>query len=155
MLGIPQEYDVPIGTGDPVGFKLNNTPEQVVREVEEIFAAGNTVTVTVNPAELQPLGTFGVTKQVAVPTALPEFVKVPLKLDALVPPTPIDIVPSVVGALQLQVVPDGIVPVNEAVKATPEQVLNVTLLIAAVGNTLTVTVKPAEVQPPGTVGVTK
>jgi hypothetical protein len=62
MLGIPQEYDVPIGTGDPVGFKLNNTPEQVVREVEEIFAAGNTVTVTVNPAELQPLGTFGVTK---------------------------------------------------------------------------------------------
>jgi hypothetical protein len=62
MLGIPQEYDVPIGMGDPVGFKLNNTPEQVEREVEEIFAAGNTVTVTVNPAELQPPGTFGVTK---------------------------------------------------------------------------------------------
>jgi hypothetical protein len=47
------------------------------------------------------------------------------------------------------------VPVNDAVKPTPEQVLNVTLLIEAAGNTLTVTVNPAEVQPPGTFGVTK
>jgi hypothetical protein len=92
---------------------------------------------------------------VAVPTALPEFVKVPLKLDALVPPAPIDIAPSVVGALQLYVVPEGIVPVKDAVKPTPEQVLNVTLLIEAAGNTLTITVNPAEAHPPVTFGVTK
>jgi hypothetical protein len=92
---------------------------------------------------------------VAVPTVEPELVKVPLKLDALVPPAPIDIAPSVAGALQLYVVPEGIVPVKDAVKPTPEQVLNVTLLIEAAGNTLTITVNPAEVHPPVTFGVTK
>ena len=51
--------------------------------------------------------------------------------------------------------PDGIVPVNEAVNPTPEQVLNVTIFIEAVGNTCTVTVNPADVQPPITFGATK
>jgi hypothetical protein len=47
------------------------------------------------------------------------------------------------------------VPVNDAVKPTPEQILNVTILIEADGKTCTVTVNPAEVQPPVTLGVTK
>jgi hypothetical protein len=62
MLGMPQVYMVPIGTGVPVGFKLNTTPEQVVSEVDEIMATGSTVTVTVKLAPLaQPAPGFGVT----------------------------------------------------------------------------------------------
>ena len=62
ILGMPQVYVVPIGTGDPVGFKLNKIPEQVVREVDEIMATGSTVTVTVKLVPLaQPAPGLGVT----------------------------------------------------------------------------------------------
>ena len=80
---------------------------------------------------------------------------VPVTVPALVPGAPPVIPPVTVGALQLYVVPEGIVPVKDAVKPAPVQVLNVTLLIEAVGNTCTVTVNPADVQPPVTLGVTK
>jgi hypothetical protein len=123
--------------------------------VEEIFAAGNTVTVTVNPAEVHPPGTFGVTKYVAVPTDEPEFVKVPLKPLAFVAADPADNDPLIDGAPQLYVVELGIVPVNVGLKLTPLHTEIDTLLMLAAGNTPTVTVNPAEVQPPGTVGVIK
>jgi hypothetical protein len=120
-----------------------------------ITAVGNTFTVTVNPAEVHPLGTFGVTKYVAVCILLVVFDKVPATEPEVVLSAPPVIPPVTVGALQLYVVPEGIVPVKAAVNPTPVQVLSVTLLIDATGNTLTVTVNPAEVQPPGTFGVTK
>ena len=78
----------------------------------------------------------------------------PVTDPALVPGAPPVIPPVTVGALQLYVVPEGIVPVKDAVKPTPVQVLNVTLLIEAAGKTLTITVNPAELHPPGTFGVT-
>jgi hypothetical protein len=62
IVGVPHVKVVPIGTGVPVGVKLNKTPVQVVNEVDDMLATGNTLTVTVNPAEVQPPGTFGVTK---------------------------------------------------------------------------------------------
>jgi hypothetical protein len=46
----------------PVGVKLNEIPVQVVREVDTILATGKMLTVTVNPAEVQPPNTLGVTK---------------------------------------------------------------------------------------------
>ena len=91
----------------------------------------------------------------AVCWVLVVFDKVPLTDPAVVLSAPPVIPPVTVGALQLYVVPEGIVPVKDAVNPTPVQVLNVTLLIDANGNTLTVTVNPAEVQPPTTFGVTK
>ena len=54
---------------------------------------------------------------------------------AVVPRAPPVMPPVTFGALQLYVVPDGIVPVKDAVNPTPVQVLNVTILIEAVGNT--------------------
>jgi hypothetical protein len=153
-VGALQLYVVPGGIV-PVKNAVNPTPVQVLNVTLLIDATGNTLTVTVNPAELQPPGTFGVTKYLAVPSVFPVFVKVPLKLLAFVPPTPGFKLPVLEGALQLYVVPEGIVPVKAAVNPTPVQVLSVTLLIDANGNTVTVTVKPAEVQPPGTFGVTK
>jgi hypothetical protein len=68
--------------------KLKYTPEQVLIDIGFILATGKTLTVTVNPAEVQPPGTFGVTKYVAVPTIVPELLKVPLKLLALVAAAP-------------------------------------------------------------------
>ena len=62
VVGADQEYVVPTGTGFPVGVKLKETPVQVVREVDTILATGNTLTVTVNQAEVHPPGTAGVTK---------------------------------------------------------------------------------------------
>ena len=62
VVGADQEYVVPTGTGVPVGVKLKETPVQVVREVDTILATGKMLTVTVNPAEVQPPGTAGVTK---------------------------------------------------------------------------------------------
>ena len=95
----------------PEKVPLYKKPEQVLNVTLLIVATGNTLTVTVNPAEVQPPGTFGVTKYVAVPTAFPVFVKVPLKLLAFEPPAPGFTVPAIDGALQLNVVPDGtIVP---------------------------------------------
>ena len=64
----------------PEKVPLYKKPEQVLNVTLLIVATGNTLTVTVNPAEVQPPGTFGVTKYVAVPTAFPVFVKVPLSL---------------------------------------------------------------------------
>ena len=90
----------------PVGVKLKYTPEQVLIDIGFILATGNTLTVTVNPAEVQPPGTFGVTKYVAVPTALPELVNVPLKLLAFVAPTPL-VTPVIVGIPHEYVVPIG------------------------------------------------
>ena len=90
----------------------------------------------------------------AVPTALPEFVKVPLKLSALIPAAPTLKLPSVLGALQLNVVPDGtIVPVGVKLNCTPEQVVSEATFIVAAGSNVTVTVNPAVLQPLGTEGV--
>jgi hypothetical protein len=87
---------------------------------------------------------------------VPIFVKVPLKLLALVPPAPSEEIPTVVGADQEYVVPTGTgVPVGVKLKETPVQVVREVDIILATGNTLTVTVNPAEVHPPGTFGVTK
>ena len=69
--------------------------------MEEIFAAGNTVTVTVNPAEVHPPGTFGVTKYVAVCWVLVVLDNVPVMDAAVVPIAPPVIPPVTVGALQL------------------------------------------------------
>ena len=69
--------------------------------MEEIFAAGNTLTVTVNPAEVQPPTTFGVTKYVAVCWVLVELDNVPVMDAAVVPIAPPVIPPVTVGALQL------------------------------------------------------
>jgi hypothetical protein len=87
---------------------------------------------------------------------VPEFVKVPLKLLALVPAAPSEEIPIVVGADQEYVVPTGTgVPVGVKLKETPVQVVREVDTILATGKMLTVTVNPAEVQPPGTAGVTK
>jgi hypothetical protein len=154
VLGALQLYVVPEGIV-PVNDAVKPIAEQVVRFTLLITAVGNTCTVTVNPAEVHPLGTFGVTKYVAVCKVLVVLDKVPVTDPAVVPGAPPVIPPVTVGAFQLYVVPEGIVPVKDAVNPTPVQVLNVTLLIDANGNTLTVTVNPAEVQPPTTFGVTK
>jgi hypothetical protein len=154
VLGALQLYVVPEGIV-PVNETVNPTPEQVVRFTLLITAVGNTCTVTVNPGEVQPPVTFGVTKYVAVCILLVVFDKVPATEPDVVLSAPPVIPPVTVGAFQLYVVPEGIVPVKAAVNPTPVQVLSVTLLIDANGNTLTVTVNPAEVQPPGTFGVTK
>lgn len=153
-IGALQLYEIPEGIV-PVNDTVNPTPEQVVSVTLLITAVGNTFTVTVNPAEVHPPATFGVTKYVAVCMLLVVFDKVPATDPDVVLSAPPVIPPVTVGALQLYVVPEGIVPVNAAVNPTPVQVLSVTLLIEATGNTLTVTVNPAEVQPPGTFGVTK
>jgi hypothetical protein len=87
---------------------------------------------------------------------VPEFVKIPLKLLALVPPSPSEEIPTVVGTDHEYVVPTGTgVPVGVKLKETPVQVVREVDKILATGNTLTVTVNPAEVHPPGTAGVTK
>jgi hypothetical protein len=85
----------------PEKVPLYKKPEQVLNVTLLIVATGNTLTVTVKPSELHPLGAFGVTKYVAVPTVFPVFVNVPLKLLAFVPPTPGFTVPAIDGALQL------------------------------------------------------
>ena len=47
----------------PTGEKLNETPVHLLIVITSTFVAtGNTFTVTVNPAEVHPPGTFGVTK---------------------------------------------------------------------------------------------
>jgi hypothetical protein len=84
---------------------------------------------------------------VAVCWVLFVFDNEPVTDPALVPGAPPVIPPVTVGALQLYVVPEGIVPVKEAVKPTPVQVLNVTLLIEAAGNTVTVAEKDWPAQP--------
>ena len=55
--------------------------------------------------------------------------------------------PVTIGALQEYVVPEGIVPVKAAVKLAPEQILKVTLLTAANGNTETTPVNTVPAQP--------
>jgi hypothetical protein len=84
---------------------------------------------------------------VAVRVAFAVFVSVPLKLLTFVAPVKPFKFDVPVGALQVYVVLAGIVPVNAAVKAAPLQVVMLTLLIAAVGNTETVAVKPGPLQP--------
>ena len=67
--GESQVYFVPIGTIFPpiaAGSKLIKSPLQITCVMPLMRANGFTVTVTVNPAEVQPPGTFGVTKYVAV-----------------------------------------------------------------------------------------
>ena len=83
----------------------------------------------------------------AVCWVLVVFDNVPLTDPALVPGAPPVIPPVTVGVLQLYVVPEGIVPVKAAVKLAPEQILKVTLFIAANGNTDTTPVNTAPVQP--------
>jgi hypothetical protein len=154
-VGALQLYTVPAGI-DPVGLKLNGTPVQDVILIRAAFAIGNTFTVTVKPAEVHPPGTFGVTKYVAVATEVPVLVNVPLKLLELLPATPGFNEPVIVGADQLKVVPVGTgVPVGVKLNNTPVQVVRDVDEILATGNTFTVTVKPADVHPPGTFGVTK
>ena len=85
------------------------------------------------------------------------FVNVPLKLVTFVPPSPPVILLVKLGALQLYVVPEGIViPVGVKLNGTPEQVLSdIAFIFLARGNTPNVSVNPEEVHPPGTTGVIK
>ena len=103
IVGIPHEYVVPSGTGVPVGIRLNNKPEHVVSEVDEILALGNTVTVTVKAAPgAHPAPGLGVTVYVAVDIVDDVLVRLPLilvapALEPVAPPT----VPDIVGVDQL------------------------------------------------------
>ena len=104
-VGALQLKVVPVGIV-PTGLKLKGTPVQVVKFISLAIATGNTLTVTVNPLELQLPGTFGVTKYVAVATEVPVLVNVPLKLLALVAPAPLN-TPFIVGVPHEYVVPIG------------------------------------------------
>lgn len=131
----------------PVNATVKPTPEQLLMFTLLIDASGNTCTVTVNGLEVHPPGTFGVTVYVAVCIVLVVLDKVPDTTDEAVLNAPPVIPPVTVGALQLYVVPDGIVPVNAAVKLAPEQILKVTLFTDANGNTDTNPVNTAPLQP--------
>jgi hypothetical protein len=75
------------------------------------------------------------------------FVSVPLKLLTFVAPAPALNPVATVGATHVYVVLSGILPDKVGVKEAPLHTVMLTLLIAADGNTDTVAVKLAPVQP--------
>ena len=152
-------YVVPAGTIPFVpftGVTLNKTPLQLVPVIALITAVGFTVTVTVNVDPVQ-LPDNGVTVYVAVCVVLVGFVNNPLILTAVVPLTPPVIPPVTPGALQLYVVPTGMIPfvpfVGLTVKLTPLHVVFVIAVTCASGFRFTVTENEAPVHDPDT-GVT-
>ena len=158
-VGAVHVYVVPAGTIPLVpftGLTVNNTPPQLVVLIGVITAVGFTVTVTVNVGPVQ-LPDTGVTVYVAVCVVFVGFVNKPLILTAVVPLTPPVIPPVTPGALQLYVVPTGIIPfvpfVGVTVKLTPLHVVFVIAVTCASGFRFTVTEKDAPVQVPDT-GVT-
>ena len=157
--GALHAYTVPAGTIPFVpftGVTLNKTPLQLVPVIALITAVGFTVTVTVNVDPVQ-LPDNGVTVYVAVCVVFVGLVNNPLILTAVVPLTPPVIPPVTPGALQLYVVPTGMIPfvpfVGVIVKLTPLHVVFVIAVTCASGFRFTVTEKDAPVHDPDT-GVT-
>ena len=121
-----------------------------------ITADGFTFTVNENAAPEQ-LPDFGVTRYVAVLVifvVLPNIPNIPPTADTCAAPP---VIPVPVGALHVNVVPDGITPfvtsVGVILKNTPLHVVVLIGVTLAYGLILTVTVNVAPVQLPDT-GVT-
>ena len=157
--GALHAYTVPAGTIPFVpftGVTLKKTPLHETPVIALITADGFTFTVKENTTPVQ-LPDNGVTRYVAVLVILVVFPNIPLipfDADACVTPP---VIPVPVGALQVKVVPAGIIPfvtfVGVILKNTPLQVVVLIAVICASGFKFTVTEKDAPVHDPDT-GVT-
>ena len=149
--GALHAYTVPAGTIPFVpftGVTLKKTPLHETPVIALITADGFTFTVKENTTPVQ-LPDNGVTRYVAVLVILVVFPNIPLipfDADACVTPP---VIPVPVGALQVKVVPAGIIPfvpsVGVTLKNTPLQVVVLIAVTAALGLILTVTVNVAPV----------
>ena len=135
------------------GVTWNVTPLQVTVLMVVMVASGFTVTVTVNEL-LKPQAVFGVTIYVAVTAELVVFTSVPYTFaDGTVWDTP-PVKPTPVGAVHVNKVPEGIIPLIPSVGVTlnivPLQVIAVIGVIVAPGKMLMVTVNEVPAQFPET-----
>jgi hypothetical protein len=158
-LGALHAYVVPAGTIPFVpftGVTLKNNPLHVVLVIALITADGFTFTVKENTDPVQ-LPDNGVTRYVAVLVifvVLPNIPNIPPTADTCVAPP---VMPVPVGALHVNVVPDGITPLLPSVgvilKNTPLHVVVLIVVTLAYGLILTLTVNVVPVQLPD-IGVT-
>ena len=152
-------YTVPAGTIPFVPFTgviLKKTPLHETPVIALITADGFTFTVKENTTPVQ-LPDNGVTRYVAVLVilvVLPNIPLIPFDGDTCVTPP---VIPVPVGALQVKVVPAGIIPfvtfVGVILKNTPLHVVVLIAVICASGFKFTVTENDAPVHDPDT-GVT-
>jgi hypothetical protein len=138
------------------GTKFGEVPLQIVVASLGTAGFGFTVTVRVNDGPVQ-IPEVGVTVYVAVCTVLVGLVSVPFMLAAPMPAAPPVIPPVRIGTGQLNIVPEGTMPlmpsVGITVKGTPLHVTTVMLLMYGTGFTVMVPFADACKQVPVVVNV--